>query len=617
MNMGYDKPASAGRLEGCAGGRWDLAKKQTTSVVNVTAGKRAVLSSGSQWSTPDDATAVFEDSDRNFSFHTEKNEFPYLIVDLEAVHAIETIKLFNRKDGFQFCARTIIVEISMDGLSWEIVHSGTVFWKGAFVLPLSGAVKARYVRLRLNERQYFHLDKVEVNARVFSDYGEPVVVANRTDGLGERLNAMLNALWMSELCDAGFRFTWSDRFADDLTHAIVPAERMFGTSFLADHLIAEEDAAGIWPQTEMKRSFDSIRWTLSQTGMIASPRALLTDVVTDMPDADASALQRAFRRIEFSPEVNHAIAVARDTKIRPGAVALHLRSGDIFFGEYRKYLNYTYKGITLPIAKEIVRHFVGQGQDVYIFGQDSESIAHIAQSCGGIDSDTLNTAETAKMERHQKAIYDVVLLSRFATIVGGSSGFSRQASWIGGGTVLSPQELFPASVHHAVSMSDLAGHASTYHPMHLAFGYWYAFFYGRKGRPPGENIALLEKAIAFDPDNELYYFVLSSLLARNGDEARSGEVLRDLFAVRHASGNLKVIFAIFTARTFGKYNVAEFFKPIEDLAASGRFFHAALVCALEKSRKNPVSAEKTLEICRQAAVADAALKEAVLDFLAR
>ncbi|MBD9373199.1 discoidin domain-containing protein [Rhizobium sp. ARZ01] len=594
-----------------------MIKKQTATIVNVTAGQRAILSSQSRWSTPDDETVVFENSGRNFSFHTEKSDFPYLIVDLEGVHAIENIKLFNRKDGFQFCARSIIVEISMDGRSWEIIHSGTVLWESAFVLPLSGAMQARYVRLRLNERQYFHLEKVEVNARVFSEYGGPVVVANRADGLGERLNAMLNALWMSELCGAGFRFTWSDRLVDDMTHAIVPATRMFSKEFLAAHLIPPRDGEGIWPLTEMKRSFDDIRWTLSQTGMIASPRAILTDVVSGVPDMDSvSAMQRAFDRIEFSSEVKHAISVAQNTEIKPRSVALHLRSGDIIFGEYRKYLNYTYKGLTLPIAKKIVRHFVDQGRDVYLFGQDSESIAHIAHSCGCIDSDTLNSIETGKMERHQRAIYDIVLLSRFETIVGGSSGFLRQASAIGGSKIVNPQQLFSESVQHLASISDLAKHASIYHPMHVAFGYWYAFFYGRKNRQSGENIAVLEKAIEFDPDNELYYYVLSSLLAQNGDNHRSSNVLRDLFEARHASGNLKIMFRIFTARTLGKYNISEFFKPIENLAASGSFFHAALICALEKSRNNPAAAEKNLDFCKQAAVPNVALKDAVLNLLA-
>lgn len=37
-----------------------------------------------------------------------------------------------------------------------------------------------------------------------------VFLAKRTDGLGERLRAMLNALALSNVCGAQFRFCWDN-----------------------------------------------------------------------------------------------------------------------------------------------------------------------------------------------------------------------------------------------------------------------------------------------------------------------------------------------------------------------------------------------------------------------
>lgn len=98
----------------------------------------------------------------NVGFHTANEENPWWMVDMEDVHSISKIKLYNRNDGY--CperANTIEVMASEDGYEWNTVysHNGTI-WK-RLTIPVNG-IKARYVKVQLRERNYLHLNEVEV-----------------------------------------------------------------------------------------------------------------------------------------------------------------------------------------------------------------------------------------------------------------------------------------------------------------------------------------------------------------------------------------------------------------------------------------------------------------------
>jgi CDP-glycerol glycerophosphotransferase len=393
------------------------------------------------------------------------------------------------------------------------------------------------------------------------------IIANRTDGLGERLNAMLNGLWLSERFGCDFKFSWSDRFADDPTHAIDTPENTFSESFLKAHYVPHADVSHVKELKGKERSFEDLTEELSQVDEIAAPRVALSEIFD--PEAGFSGkegLKRAFQRIGFAPHIAEAISCAEDCNVPDNAVALHLRSGDIFFGQYRKYLHYTYKGLTLPLAKQIIKKFTSQGQPVYIFGQDKPSITYLCETCGAQDGDSLKPDSNVEMNATQTALYDLVLLSRFKQIVGGSSGFSKQAGWIGASEVSLAHKMFSAADQTAYAVNDLRKNAETYHPLQSGIGYWYAYFYGRGKRPVSENIPLLQEAFRWDPDNELYGFILAALFVEKGDLLQADKVLEQLFQDRMDADKLPEIFRVFAAKTVGSYNLKEYFPAFETLA---------------------------------------------------
>lgn len=103
-----------------------------------------------------------------WGFHTQFENNPWWQVDLGASLPLDRVVLYNRCDLAQRNAR-VILSLSDDGKTFRPVyqHNGTVFFGFTDKKPLEvklGGAAARYVRLGLAGRSYFHLDEVEVYA---------------------------------------------------------------------------------------------------------------------------------------------------------------------------------------------------------------------------------------------------------------------------------------------------------------------------------------------------------------------------------------------------------------------------------------------------------------------
>jgi cytochrome c553 len=104
-----------------------------------------------------------------WGFHTENEESPWWQVDLGRAMPLSRLVIYNRCDsGTAARASRIMVLLSADGEQFEQAyqHGGQTFL-GDGGPPLSVTLadqKARYVRLQLPGKSYFHLDEVEVYA---------------------------------------------------------------------------------------------------------------------------------------------------------------------------------------------------------------------------------------------------------------------------------------------------------------------------------------------------------------------------------------------------------------------------------------------------------------------
>ncbi len=147
-------------------------------------GKVATQSSISAWSAgsspeADAIRALNGVIDGRGKFHTGLDDVPWWQVDLGAVHGIGTVKLFNRMDvsGAAERANRLAIDIGFDPerLIEVFRRESEAPFGGADGQPLVFApaipIPGRFVRIRLLERNYLHLDQVEV-------YGEALSLAS-------------------------------------------------------------------------------------------------------------------------------------------------------------------------------------------------------------------------------------------------------------------------------------------------------------------------------------------------------------------------------------------------------------------------------------------------------
>lgn len=159
---------------------------------NLALNKPARQSSTSAWSTANDAQgAVNGVKNGSFGFHTDIENQPWWQVDLQQVYPLGEIHVYNRMEEAARAASLLIL-LSNDGSTWQQVYSqgGTVFGGVTDGKPLKvnlSGRQARFVRLQLAARQYFHLDEVEVYA------------GSSGTGTTQPVSGSFHAIWSTDL----------------------------------------------------------------------------------------------------------------------------------------------------------------------------------------------------------------------------------------------------------------------------------------------------------------------------------------------------------------------------------------------------------------------------------
>ena len=135
---------------------------------NIALGCSAIQSSYLYTDLPTASAAVNGKKTGGASFHTAYEEAPWWQVDLRQERSFETIVVYNRiEPGCIARSQTIEILLSNDEVSWKSIykHVGEPFGGvDGDPLVVSGHFAARYVRMRLEGREYLHLDQVELYA---------------------------------------------------------------------------------------------------------------------------------------------------------------------------------------------------------------------------------------------------------------------------------------------------------------------------------------------------------------------------------------------------------------------------------------------------------------------
>ena len=165
--------------------------------------------------TPEqDATGACDGvKDGKWGFHTENENKPWWQIDLGRQMTLDRLVLYNRCDLPERTSR-IIVLLSTDGRNFEKVyqHDGKTFFgytdNKPLVIKLQNA-QARYLRLQLPSKSYFHLDEVEIYATGSNDniaLGKPATQSSASQWSKPHFQKQLhNFLQIDEVIQRGLK----------------------------------------------------------------------------------------------------------------------------------------------------------------------------------------------------------------------------------------------------------------------------------------------------------------------------------------------------------------------------------------------------------------------------
>ncbi len=425
------------------------------------------------------------------------------------------------------------------------------------------------------------------------------VVSNRADGLGERLNSLLNAIVISKTFGYRLGYTWRDishalpyqkgteNKSNLIGHAIVEEQDFFSPSFIKKHSVTNKPLNNFKTIIDKNITYASLSTTETNEKLAGwfSPRLALTDHFSNELLIDSIYSYRdAFSFIDFNKPIAESIQYAKEVMQESSYIAIHLRSGDVFYGEYRKFLHYTYKGIVLPLAKKIIEDHKKKGLKVIVFGQDLTVLSYLKEQYNIITVEDFS--HYSNFDSTQQAMFEITLMSRAKDIIAGSSGFAKLAGWIGEKNTKAPTDYYNAEKQTKIIINDLKNHADDYPKLQTSFAYWYGYFYGRQSKDLKDVDYLLSQAYKFDPENDLYPLVLASNYYKHENYEIAESIVKRLFnkhqifeMSKHPTGQ------VLQAKTMGKPNMIEFFSSFNTPAQQG-FPYATLLMLITSQEEN-------------------------------
>lgn len=134
---------------------------------NIALGK-PVHPSSRKHNPPDGKELVDGDIGTSFGIHTNIEESPNVVIDLQARYWIDTVRVYNRVDGWYDDSLPLVVELSQDGTKWDEIGRRETHFDASPPWVIDGRGKpAQFVRVRVARKSYLALSEVEVFGKKF------------------------------------------------------------------------------------------------------------------------------------------------------------------------------------------------------------------------------------------------------------------------------------------------------------------------------------------------------------------------------------------------------------------------------------------------------------------
>lgn len=464
----------------------------------------ATQSSYSKWSKPDDPQrAVSGELFDDFAFHTEKELNPWWQIEWNEPVKLQHIIINNRKrkplDKRAINIRVLIVD---DKDECICIYAGkSIFGSLPNSLPLILSLQNEYVirkiRIILDGEDYFHLSGIHTLKKVSlqEKEGQLIFFANRTDGFGERMRAILNAMNLAKQYSGNFYFYWQDTITTDFQVIDAP-KTVFDVDFMKKHILSYNKSVNLINISDVKEmSFEKLK---KYDGILVQQ--------------GNSSFKDVFNDVGFSNQLLCAKQVAESITFSQKVVAIHLRMGDIVYGRWHHSNIFYYKVIPIYVVPKLIEKFKNAGFDVVIFGQDDNFGQYVSKLYDVFYVDDLIDSEFNELQR---AFFEIILMSRCEKIIAETSGFSTLAALIGDVPVesykkyLSDVDKF--SLLNRAMMIDGLLDVPHVNPILRAFTISHFLNDHLQNIELKDKVKLIDECVVCEPNNSYYSLMQSAL----------------------------------------------------------------------------------------------------------
>jgi chondroitin synthase len=335
--------------------------------------------------------------------------------------------------------------------------------------------------------------------------GRTIFLAQRTDGFGERLRALLNAKALADYYSSEFKFDWKLMYhgGRDM-NAVASKELTFSDSFIEDYHVdvinITDQSIGRVDDYEQTLSHEDDNYFDVTQNTNLSKIPFLKQVFSEINLADV------FLSIKFSEELDHAINAANHVYFDKDSIAIHLRAGDIIFGKAGYTDRYVNKVIPYTLAIMFIKMFHEQGNNIVLFGQDNEFCQFLVKEYNVTYADSLCPKSYTK---EQRCLFDIVLMSKCTKVIAGSSGFSILACNIGNIKRSDPKSILSKkeSVLSTIKMLKETSDDVKKHYKQISFTCNWAISNGRDFIEDKDFNFLVNLGFENDPSNYLFVFL--------------------------------------------------------------------------------------------------------------
>ncbi|WP_173776749.1 discoidin domain-containing protein [Campylobacter lari] len=490
------------------------------------------------------------------AFHTAKEDNPWCIIDLEQSYPIEHIRVYNIRDiKYRERTKSLYVEISHNGIDWIKVSSELCSWEDKYFIfnaVLSQVYSARYVKLSLGERNYFHLSKVQVFTRKIPGY----IISAKPDGFGARLGAIICGLYTANKSNMKFKFTWNPNTNDEhlgvkenqrdeklnyISITMETVDKIFSDNFVKKHLIEYSKIESNFYSDIQKKTFSR----LSEFPMRRKWGWYVNHVLPFLPDRIIDCdkeeclqgLKKAYNDIEFSQNFQNIIidVEKKFNKYNKKFIAIHIRGGEIVLGKLKVAPEIWMNNRHFPyeVAIDIIFKELKEGNNIIIFGQDlkaNEELKNYIYNEVAVEILTINDFIEYNYSDIEQVFFEMNFMAKASKIYStGNSIFPQCAEMISGKKmIISFYDIYDNCKLYSVIENNI--HCLKLVNLHKAYSYYRLCHLSRKLCMP-INISLIhaENALREDITNGAWMIAIIDLLFLNKDIELANLRLRQYF----------------------------------------------------------------------------------------